>query len=412
MKAKITEREATEVTLEVTIESDVVDSKLDEIYQKSKQEIDLPGFRKGKVPRSFIEARFGEDVFYDDAKEELIQEYLPQALEEHDINPVSEPETESKKFSKGEDFAFEVSVEVMPEVEIPDYSEIVIEDEGAEAVSEEDVEEKLVELQEENGQLVPKDEGPVESGDYVTVSYGDEGEQQVRVNEDENPELKEFIGAEVGDEIELKSMEEGSGESPVLTIETIKELDLPEIDDEFARDLGYDDLESLRTKVKTELFEDREEEKTERLGEKILEEIIEESGFEPPEKMLKSISESKIEDTISDVGEEKFSELLDEQGKTRDDFEADIQKSAREQIARRVIVQRIAEENDIELTDDEFDEELEEEADRQDVNPIKLKNQLKAQDQMDSYRSALLRRKVYDFLIDSVELTTEEGEDE
>lgn len=412
MKAKITEREATEVTLEVTIESDVVDSKLDEIYQKSKQEIDLPGFRKGKVPRSFIEARFGEDVFYDDAKEELIQEYLPQALEEHDINPVSEPETESKKFSKGEDFAFEVSVEVMPEVEIPDYSEIVIEDEGAEAVSEEDVEEKLVELQEENGQLVPKDEGPVESGDYVTVSYGDEGEQQVRVNEDENPELKEFIGAEVGDEIEFKSMEEGSGESPVLTIETIKELDLPEIDDEFARDLGYDDLESLRTKVKTDLFEDREEEKTERLGEKILEEIIEESGFEPPEKMLKSISESKIEDTISDVGEEKFSELLDEQGKTRDDFEADIQKSAREQIARRVIVQRIAEENDIELTDDEFDEELEEEADRQDVNPIKLKNQLKAQDQMDSYRSALLRRKVYDFLIDSVELTTEEGEDE
>ncbi len=413
MKAKITEKEATEVSLEVTIESDIVDSKLDEIYNRSVQELNLPGFRKGKVPRSFIKARFGEDVFYDDAQEELIKEYLPMALQENEIEPVSEPETEPQEFSQGEDFVFEVSVEVMPEVEVPEYSEIEVEDIDTDEIEDEDVEDKIEELQEENGQLVPKEEEVVESGDYVMVEFNEGRTQQVYVDEDENSSLTQFIGKEVGEEFEFELEGEGEElETTELRVDSIKQLDLPPVDDEFAKDMGYDDLQGLRAKVKTDLFEEREEERVQELGEKILDEIVQETGFEPPQKMLKRVSEGQIQDTISNVGEDRFSDLLEEQGKTREDFQSDIQESASEQIARRVIIKQIAGEEDIELTDEEIEEEIEEEADRQGVNPIKLKNQLKAQDQFDSYKDALLKRKVYDFLIDAVNISTEEGKDE
>ncbi|MFP3952892.1 MAG: trigger factor [Candidatus Acetothermia bacterium] len=413
MKAKIKEKEATEVTIEVTIESEAVDNKLDEIYNRSVQELDLPGFRKGKVPRSFIKARFGEDVFYDDAKEELIEEYLPRALKENEIEPMSEPEAQPQEFTQGEEFVFEVSVEVMPDVEVPEYSEIEVGDVEAEKVEEEDVEDKIQEMQRENGQLVPKKEEVVESGDYVTAEFSDGGTQQVSVDEEKNSSLAQFIGKEVGDVFEFELEGEGEDlEATELKVESIKQLDLPPVDDEFAKDLGYEDLEALRAKVKTDLFEEKEEKRVQDLGEKILDTIIEESGFEPPDKTLQNISEGQIQDTIDSVGEERFLDLLEEQGKTREDFEADIQKSASEQIARRVLIEQIAVEEGIELTDEELEEELEEEADRQGVNPIKLKNQLKAQDQFERFKDALLRRKVFDFLIDAVTIQTEEGNDE
>ncbi|MFW6049503.1 MAG: trigger factor, partial [Candidatus Bipolaricaulota bacterium] len=244
MKAKIKEKEATEVTIEVTIESEAVDNKLDEIYNRSVQELDLPGFRKGKVPRSFIKARFGEDVFYDDAKEELIEEYLPRALEENEIEPMSEPEAQPQEFTQGEEFVFEVSVEVMPDVEVPEYSEIEVGDVEAEKVEEEDVEDKIQEMQRENGQLVPKKEEVVESGDYVTAEFSDGGTQQVSVDEEKNSSLAQFIGKEVGDVFEFELEGEGEDlEATELKVESIKQLDLPPVDDEFAKDLVYEDLE-------------------------------------------------------------------------------------------------------------------------------------------------------------------------
>ena len=409
MKSTIKERKPTEVTLEVTIDSNTVNNKLDQIYRKTVEELDLPGFRKGKVPKSFVKARFGDDVFYEDAQQELVEEYLPQALEENEISPVSEPETEIEDFERGEDFTFEASVEVMPEVELEDYTEIEVEDPGTEEVTEEEIEEKLQSLREENGQLVPKEGGVVEAGDRVTVSDPDGNTQEVQVSKDEENPTSSLIGKSVGDEVEVNAETE---EEIKLEVSDIKELELPEVDDEFAKDLGYDDLENLRTEIKSDLFEQKEDERTDEIGDKILEKIIEKNDFSPPEKMLENIVNDKVEETKQQIGSDSFADLLEQEGKTEEDWIEDVEKSTEEQLKQRLVLDKIAELEEIELSDEEFEEKLEEQADGQGVNPIKLKNQLKAQDQLEPYRDSLVHEKVFDFLIDSAKLISKEDNDD
>lgn len=403
MKSTVKERTDSEVRLEVTIDSSTVNQKLDEIYNKTVQELDVPGFRKGKVPKSFVKARFGDDVFYEDAQNELVEEYLPEALKENGIDPVSQPETDVVEFERDEDFTFEASIEVMPELELGDYEDIEIEDPGTEEVSEEDIEARLEEIREENGQLVPKEGEEVEADDYVLVSDSEGNSQQVNVGEDDP--TSDLIGKSVGDEVAIGSEE---GEGPELHVEEIKKLELPELDDELAKDLGYDDLEGLRTDVKSDLFEEQEEERTEELRERVLNEILEETEFSPPERMIQNMVDERVSETREQLGSQKYSEILEEQGKTEDEVAEEIEESARAQLKRRMVLNEVAKQEEIELTDEEFENKLEEEAEKQDVNPIKFKNQLKAEDQLESFRESLTQEKVLDFLLDSANLTSEE----
>ncbi len=407
MKSTVKERTDSEVRLEVTIESSTVNEKLDEIYNKTVQELDVPGFRKGKVPRSFVKARFGDDVFYEDAQNELVEEYLPEALKENGIDPVSQPETEIVDFERDEDFTFEASVEVMPELELGDYTDVEIEDPGTEEVSEEEIEEKLEEMREENGQLVPKEGEVVEDGDYVLVSDPDGNTQQVNVSEDDP--TSDLIGKSVGDQVIIGPNEE---EGARLEVEEIKELQLPELDDELAKDLGHDDLQSLRTDIKSNLFEEKEEEREEELKDRVLEDLLESTEFSPPERMIQNMVDERVSETKEQLGSEKYSEILEEQGKTEDEVAQDIEESARKQLKRRMVLNEIARQEEIEMTDEEFENRLEEEAEQQDVNPIKFKNQLKAEDQLESYRESLNQEKVLDFLLEQANLTSEEGKDE
>ena len=408
MKSKVKEESTdSEVRLEVTIESSTVNEKLDEIYNKTVQELDVPGFRKGKVPKSFVKARFGDDVFYEDAQNELIEEYLPEALKENGINPVSQPETEVVAFERDEDFTFEASVEVMPELELGDYTDLEIEDPGTEEVSAEEIEEELEEIREDNGQLVPKEDEVVEAGDYVLVSDTEGNSQQVNVSEDDP--TGDLIGKSSGDQVVIGPNEE---EGAKLEVEEIKELQLPELDDELAKDLGHEDLESLRADIKSDLFEEKEEERTEKLKDRVLDSILESTEFSPPERMIQDMVDERVSETKEQLGSDKYSEILEEQGKTEDEVAQDIEKSARKQLKRRMVLNEIAKQEEIEMTDEEFENRLEEEAEKQDVNPIKFKNQLKAEDQLESYRESLNQEKVLDFLLDSANLTSEEGKDE
>ncbi|MFB6290220.1 MAG: trigger factor [Candidatus Bipolaricaulia bacterium] len=411
MKSTITERKATEVTLEITIDSNTVNNKLDEIYSKTVEDLDLPGFRKGKVPKSFVKARFGDDVFYEDAQNELVEEFLPKALQENDINPVSEPETEIEEFERGEDFTFEASVEVMPDIELEDYKGIEVEDPGTDEVTEEEIEEELQSLREENGRLVPKEEGTVEAGDHVTVSDPDGNTQEVEVSEDEDNPTNDLIGKSVGDAVEVGTDTPDEDEIE-LEVSEIKELQLPELDDEFAKDLGHEDLEGLRAEIKSDLFEQKEEERTDEIGEKILDRIIEKNDFSPPKKMLEKIVNDKVEETKQQIGSDSFANLLEQEGKTEEDWIEDVEESTKEQLKERLVLDKIAELEGIELSDEEFEEELEEQADKQGVNPIKLKNQLKAEDQLESYRDSLTHEKVLEFLIESANLITDEETEE
>jgi len=160
----------------------------------------------------------------------LVEEYLPEALRENGIDPVSEPETEIVDFERDEDFTFEASVEVMPDLELGEYTDLEVEDPGTEKVSAEEIEEELEETREDNGQLVPKEGEVVEAGDYVLVSDPEGNSQQVNVSKD--APTSDLIGKSIGDQVVVGPNEE---EGAKLEVEEIKGLQLPELDDELAR---------------------------------------------------------------------------------------------------------------------------------------------------------------------------------
>jgi len=401
LKSTIKEKKENKVTLEVEIESEAVDRKLDQIYQKVVQEMDLPGFRKGKVPKSFLKARFGDDVFYEDAQEELVEEYLPQALEESDVDAVSKPEVETQSFERGEDFVFEAEVEVMPEAKLGDYKGLEIEAVEEVEVTEEDIQRELDGLQEQNAQIVPKEGDLVEEEDIVIVRDEDDNTNRFSASEDPQDPTHRLVGRKVGEEVELDS----EGEKYRFTIEEIKEVDLPELDDEFALDLGHESMEQLRENVRADLSEEMEEEHRQDLGEKLLDKVVENSDVSPPEGVVEGMVDDRIQDFESQLGPGSIDALLQKEDRTEEALREELGESARQNLKRQLVSDKIAELEGIEVDDEQLEEALEEEAERQDTSVMKLRNQLKAQDQLEAYRDGLKRKKVQDLLLETAQIS-------
>ena len=411
MKSEITEKGDTEVSIKVKIEKGKVNSKINEIYQKTASELDIPGFRKGKVPKGFLKARFGEDVFDEDSQQELINEYLPQALEEQEIEPVSEPDVDIENFSEGEDFVFTATVEILPDVELGDYKEISIEEEEIEEVTDEEIEEELERMRESNGQIEPKESETIENKDKVTLVNNKGNEGRVTARDEESSPMKELIGKKVGDKVEL-DLGRGEEKPTEFEVKDVKQVVLPELDDDFAIDQGYESMEELKKELKSDIWERKETQKENNLKESILDRVIENSKISPPEKMVNRMVDNRMDQTKNQLGEDQFASMLAQQDRKEEDFREEIENSVREEIKRNLILDKIAEQENIELDDKEFDSKLEEEAKRQDSNPIKLKNQLKAQDQLESFREQLKRDKVLEFLLSKAKIEEKEETNE
>mgnify|MGYP006287659981 CR=1 FL=1 len=404
MKSKVKEQSETEVTVEVTLPSDRVNEVLDKIYQQNVQELDIPGFRKGNIPRSFLKARFGDDIFHEQAQEELINEALPEALAEQELKSVSEPDIEIVNFEEDEDFTFEATVEIMPEVEVSNYKDMKIEDVPFEPVEEEEIEERLTELRREQGQLVPKEEEEVEDSDIVILEDDEGNMDRITVDGEEGSPTKPLIGQKVGQLANLHSEDLNIPEGKTFTIADLKKVELPELDDELARDFGHESIEEMREDLKQELQTEKEEERNEKLKDKIVEKIIDSSGFSAPEEMVKNVAQERMRNFKEQLGEESYQKYLEGQSTTEGKFQQKLIDSARSEIQRELILDKIAEQEGITLTDEEFEERLERKAEESDVNPVKFKSQLKAEDELESYRESLVREKVLDFLLSNVDI--------
>ncbi|MFP4589221.1 MAG: trigger factor [Candidatus Acetothermia bacterium] len=408
MKSKLAEEEGNEITLAIEIESERVDSTLSEVYQKSVQEMEIPGFRKGKVPKSFIKARFGDDVFHEQAQEELIGEFLPEAWREHGIKPVSEPEIDVEQFEEGKKFLFKATAEVLPQVELGQYKGLELSPVEIESSIEDRMEKELEHLREEHAQVVPKEGDTVEPGDIVLLEDSEGNRKQVEVpEEDSDTPLAELLGHQTGDSITLDSQEDVEQ----FEIAEVKQLDLPELDDEFARDLEYDDLSALKSKVKTDLLSQLEEEREEQLHQQILDRVAEYSDFEPPQKMIENIASNRMESLSEQVGEESFDDLLSQEGKTREEMKEQIAQSAEQELKRELLLGEIAEEEGISVSEEELEQRLEEEAQDRGIELLKFKNQLKAEDKLEGYRKQFEQEKVLEFLMNHAQIQ-EDDDDE
>jgi trigger factor len=274
--------------VEVELPPEVVARKLEEAYRRAAREVSIPGFRRGHAPRALLEAQLGRDFLYEDSQQELVREYLPQALKELDLRPVVEPQAKVLQFEEGKPLIFQAEVEVLPEVEVEDYWGIEVEELPKPRPTEEALAAELERLRREHATLLPKEGGRAEPGDVAIVSERilDGRGRTLRESQEVEWGIEEqdkLLGRAVGETVELPL---GKGERAQIKIEELKRVELPPLDDALAQECGYASLEELRAKLAQEVEArlEREHERVMKL--RVLDELIDRTALTIPERLV------------------------------------------------------------------------------------------------------------------------------
>src|SRR5699024_159889 len=280
MSAKWEKQEGNEGVLTIDVPAEDFDQALDKAFKKVVKTVQIPGFRKGKVPRKIFEKRFGVESLYQDAVDIVLPEAYMKAVEETGISPVDQPEVDIEEIEKGKNLVFTAKVIVKPEVTLGEYKGLEVEEQSVE-VTDEDVEQELEAQRQQHAELVVKEEGNVEEGDTVVMDFeGFMDGEAFEGGKGENHSLEigsgqfipgfeeQLVGKETGEESESEinfpedyHAEELAGKKATfkVKIHEIKEKELPELDDEFAKDVDeeVETLDELKKKKKEQLEEQK-----------------------------------------------------------------------------------------------------------------------------------------------------------
>lgn len=272
MKAKVEKIETNVVKLEIRVEADKFDAAITKAYNKNKGRYNIPGFRKGKVPMNMVKKFYGVEVFYDDAVNFAIDESYGEALNTENIRPVDYPQVDVVELGEGKDLVYTATVTVYPEVELGDYKGLDIKKPVYE-VDEAEIEKQIKDMQEKNARMEVKTEGTVEKGDIAVIDFkGYIGETAFEGGEGHDYPLEigsgtfidnfedQLIGLAVGDKKDINvtfpesyGKEELNGKAAKFEVEIkeIKVKELPELDDEFAKEVAaVDSFAELKEKLK------------------------------------------------------------------------------------------------------------------------------------------------------------------
>lgn len=394
MKATKEIKSPTQVLVRVEVPAEAVSRKIDELFRRASREIHLPGFRPGRVPRAVLEARFGKDFLNEDAQAELIEEYLPQALEQLQIRPISPPQTKPGEFDPQKDFAFEAEVEVLPEVTVRNYTDIEIEDVPMEPVQDSDVDAVVERLRLEHATLVPKAgerSSIVEAGDIVEVKIS--GEDQIREWQASPGELPgQLIGHRVGETVLLQAEKQQLR----VRLEGIKILEKPDVG-ELAKTLGHEDVAALRARIRRELEEGRARRRERTLKLKILDKIIAQTPIELPPRFIESLVAQELERWQQQGMPEPAAEDVKK-----------LREAIEQRVRRELVLEAIKRREGLALSDADFEKLLEEEAQKREMKPIKFRALLEREGQLQSFRSDAEDERVLQFLYENAKIHTKE----
>jgi trigger factor len=423
MAAKWEKLEGNEGVLTVEVDAEKVNEGLDAAFKKVVKNVSLPGFRKGKVPRALFEKRFGVEALYQDALDILLPEAYAKAVEETGIEPVDYPHIDIEQMEKGKNLIFTAKVTVKPEVKLGQYKELEVEKADA-TVTDEDVENELKRLQENYAELVVKEDGKIENGDTAVIDFeGFVDGEPFEGGKAENYSLEigsgtfipgfedQLIGLEAGAEkdIEVTFPEEyhakelaGKPATFKIKVHEIKTKQLPTLDDEFAKDVDdeVETLEQLKEKIRTRLEEGRKNEAEAALRDAVVEKAAENAVIDIPEVMVKNETDRMLRE---------FDQRLQMQGLNLDLYyqfsgqdEAALREQMKEDAEKRVRIsltlEAIAKAENIDVTDEEVNNELEKMAESYNMPVDKLKQLL---GNLDVVKDDVKLRKVVDFLVEN-----------
>ena len=396
-------------------------------YQKEKSKYSVPGFRKGKVPKKIIEANFGKGVFWNEAIDMSLPEIYPKAIEELELQPVSNPDIHIEdEIEEGKDIVVTFEVETYPEIELADYSKIEVE-ELDDSVDEELVEARIQEEVQKNKVLKPV-ERPVEEGDIVNIDFeGFKDGVAFEGGKAEGQELKigsktfipgfeeGLVGKEKGQEVDLEvtfpedyQAEDLAGQEVVfkVKINDITEEILPEVDDDFVMDVSeFDTLDEYKASIRKELEEQVKKNNEIVVENRVLEEALARTPFDLPEAMIDLQLEDEMreyEHQLSHMGLD-LNTYLSITGQDLYDIREQLKERAEDKVRVQVLLDKLVEENDYEVSSEEIEAEYDdaiEQYGRKDDE--EFKKMMKEQVGEDQIKAILQRRKAVEDLKSNV----------
>ena len=438
MQTEILERQDVSAKFKVEVPADEVNKAYSTILRSLARQVKVPGFRPGKAPRGVIEAKVGKDAVAQEVRDALVETYYPQAAQELELNPVH-AHFHAHEPIEGEDYSFEVEVELYPEVKLPNVQDIVIDTSG-EPVTDEMVSETIENLQSENATLVPV-ERPAEAGDYLTVeSLGETAGSTMPIDLERVGEAlaAQFYGKSIGDEVALKLdvptppemedeeveevAEEGETSEEVeasevaeeqtdkevseevaealtvlnVVIRDIKTKEKPEPDDEFAQTLGFDTWEEAETQIRRSIQAQLDQETFSEQQEEFIDKLVEESELGVPQSLINRRKRNLLENLAQDLqgrGMDMQSYLASlEADDKRQEFEDELNEAAIAGVKRDLVLEKLLEVRGTQITTEELDAALTYMAQRQQSSAAKLRQEL-GREGVENYRFLLARDK-------------------
>lgn len=352
-------------------------------YNKQKSKFNVPGFRKGKVPQAFIEKMYGPEVFYEDAANDLINEYYPKEVTDQDeLEIVSRPTIDVEQIEKGKDFIFTAEVAVKPEVTLGEYKGIEVEATPVE-VTDDEIMAELLKVQKENSRFIPVTDRAAKMDDEVTLDFegfvdgvpfeGGKGENYKLVLGSHtfiDTFEDQLVGKNIDEEVEVNvtfpeeyQAEELAGKPALFkcVIKGIKEVELPELDDDFAAEVSdFETLDEYKEDIKQLTLAKKQKEANSEKENKVIDKIIENATMDVADAMIKDTQERIMEDFAQNIRRQgiQFEQYLQICNMTEDAFLERIKPDAEKRIKSRLVLEAIADAEKIEVTEEEVDEEL------------------------------------------------------
>ena len=416
------EHNLAKLTVEIPVED--IEKAIDKVYQKQKNRIQLPGFRKGKAPRKMIEKMYGKEVFLEDAVNECVPEAYEAACKESELVIMSRPEIEYQDVKAGEPVVFMATVATRPEVTLGEYKGLEVEDEDA-TVTDEEVEAKLKEEQEKNSTTAPVEGRPVQDGDIVELNFeGFVDGQAFPGGKGENFPLTigshsfidtfedQLIGAEIGEEREVNvtfpedyNAKELAGKPAVFQtkILSIKVKELPALDDEFASEVSeFETLAEYRADVRKTLEEKKAEQAKTAKEDKLIAKAVENASMDIPELMLTSQAENMIQEFSQRLSYQGMSmeQYLQYTGSTTEKMLEQNKESAKIRIQSRLVLEEIAKAENLEATEEDFEKEIANMASQYGMEPEQVKEYMDDA-QREEMKANILVQKAVDLLYET-----------
>ena len=370
------------VKLVIEASAEEFEAGLNAAYNKNKNKISVPGFRKGKAPRKMIEQLYGSQIFFEDAANEIIPDAYADAAKESGLDIVSQPKVSIEQLEAGKPFIFAAEVAVRPEVELGEYKGVEVTKADAE-VTDADVEEELKKVQDKNSRVVTVEDRAVKNGDMTTIDFegfvdgvafeGGKGENYpltIGSHSFIDNFEEQIIGMNIGDEKEINvtfpeeyHAEELKGKPAMFKVKVneIKEKVLPELDDDFAQDVSdFDTLAEYKDDLKKTIAERKANEAKAKKEDEAIAKIIESSKMDIPEAMVNTQVNRMLEDFAQRLQMQGLSveQYFQYTGVTAEKIIEDMKPEAVKRIQSRLVLEAVVKAENIETSEEDFEAEL------------------------------------------------------